>query len=164
MDEQVLRRYEQGLDLIRDAVHGLTREQLTAFPVPGTWSIQQIVVHLLDSDLVASHRMKRTIAEDNPALIAYDETRFADRLFYHDEPLDEILTLFALNRAQTARILRRLPLETFARVGTHNQRGRLRLDQMLADYVEHVDHHLRFVFKKRELLDNPSPRGTSQTM
>lgn len=155
MDPQVLDRYSQGPDLLRHSIQGLTTAQLQAFPVPGTWSIQQIIVHVLESDLIASHRMKRIIAEDNPTLQAYDETRFAKTLFYEDEPLDEVLALFALNRAQTARILRRLPAETFARRGTHNERGELRLDQMVQDYVEHVDHHLKFVYRKRELLGNP---------
>jgi hypothetical protein len=155
MDRNLLDRYAQGPDLLRRAVRGLTPGQMQAFPVPGTWSMQQIVVHLLDSDLIASHRMKRIIAEDNPTLHAYDETRFARTLFYEHEPLDEVLSLFALNRAQTARILHRLPDDASRRVGTHNQRGELRLDQMVQDYVEHVDHHLTFLFHKRELLGNP---------
>jgi hypothetical protein len=155
MNPSVLDRYSQGADLIRRAIAGLTPQQLNAFPVPGTWSIQQIVVHVLDSDLIASHRMKRIIAEDNPALQAYDETRFARSLFYQDEPLDEVLALFALNRAQTARILRRLPEEAFRRIGTHNERGVLRLDGLVQDYVEHVDHHLKFVSQKRALLGSP---------
>lgn len=156
MDARLLDRYEHGPQQIRDAIAGLTREQMVAFPVPGTWSIQQIVVHLLESDLIASHRMKRVIAEDNPTFHAYDETRFAQSLFYHDEPLDEVLTLFTLNRKQMARILHRLPAEAFDRVGTHNERGLLRLGQMVGDYVEHVDHHLRFVSRKRALLGNPA--------
>ena len=37
-----------------------------AFPVPGKWSVQQLVMHMLDSDLVAGERMKRIIAEPRP--------------------------------------------------------------------------------------------------
>jgi uncharacterized damage-inducible protein DinB len=151
MDRSLIDRYLQGTEQIKDAVRGLGREDLLAFPVPGTWSIQQIVVHLLDSDLIASHRMKRIIAEDNPLLIGYDESRFAATLAYEHEPLDEVLTLFALNRAQTARVLRRLPDAAFERTGTHNERGTLRLDQMVGDYIDHVAHHLRFVTQKRKL-------------
>jgi uncharacterized damage-inducible protein DinB len=157
MDEDVLHRYGRGAELIRHAVAGLSRNEMLAHPVPGTWSIQQIVVHLLESDLIATHRMKRVIAEDNPSLTAYDESRFAKVLFYDAEPIDEILTMFALNRAQMLRILRRLPDAAFRRIGTHNQRGELTLTQMVQDYVDHVDHHLQFVFKKRVLLHNPAP-------
>jgi hypothetical protein len=51
---------------------------MRAFPVPGTWSIQQIVLHMMDSDLIASDRMKRVIAEDRPTLIGYNETAFSE--------------------------------------------------------------------------------------
>ena len=34
------------------AIQGLDRADLLAFPVPGTWSIQQIVLHMMDSDLI----------------------------------------------------------------------------------------------------------------
>src|SRR5947209_20123331 len=99
MNPSLLEKFSQGADLIRSAIKCLTPEQLPAFPVPGTLSIQQIVVHLLDSDLIATHRMKRIIAEDNPLLIGYDETKFTKSLYYEKEPLDEVLTLFQLNRA-----------------------------------------------------------------
>ena len=38
---------------------------MLAFPIPGTWSIQQIIMHLMDSDLIASDRMNfaKVIAE-----------------------------------------------------------------------------------------------------
>src|SRR5579871_2805197 len=128
MEETLLHRYGRGADILRSAIHGLSRNEMLAHPFAGTWSFQQIVVHLLESDLIASHRMKRTIAEDNPALTAYDESRFAQLLFYDAEPIDEVLTLFALNRAQTLRILRRLPAAAFRRIGTHNLRGELTLE------------------------------------
>ena len=66
-----------GGQKLADAVRGLRREDLQAHPVPGKWSIQQVVIHLMDSDLVTTDRMKRVIAEDNPTLLAYDEEKFA---------------------------------------------------------------------------------------
>jgi uncharacterized damage-inducible protein DinB len=152
MDRSLLEKFSQGADQIRSAIKGLSPEDLQAFPVPGTWSIQQIVVHLLDSDLIATHRMKRIIAEENPLLIGYDETQFTKSLFYDKEPLDEVLTLFQLNRAQMSRIFKQLPDAAFERRGTHNERGTVRLGQLVEDYVGHVDHHLKFVKQKRALL------------
>jgi hypothetical protein len=151
-DRGLIDRYERGGERIRHAIAGLARADLLAFPVPGTWSIQQIVVHLLDSDLIAVHRMKRIIAEDVPLLIGYDETRFANELAYDDQPVDDVIRLFELNRRLFVPVLRRLPDAAFGRYGVHNARGRVTLGEMVADYVQHVDHHLRFVNEKRALL------------
>ncbi|MFL5244577.1 MAG: DinB family protein [Gemmataceae bacterium] len=152
MNRAVIERFLQGAEQIRAAIKGLGPQDLHAFPIHGTWSINQIVVHLLDSDLIATHRMKRIIAENNPLLIGYDETQFAKSLFYDKEPLEDVLKLFELNRAQMGRILRQLPDAAFERHGTHNERGTVRLGELVEDYAGHVDHHLKFVKQKRELL------------
>ena len=36
-----------------------------AYPIAGTWSIAELVAHVLDSDLVFADRIKRLIAEDS---------------------------------------------------------------------------------------------------
>ena len=145
MNRELIERYVAGGARLSEAIAGLTPAQLNAVPVPGTWSIQQIVLHMMDSDLIASDRMKRVAAEDNPTLIGYDETAFGRNLFY--DQLDPHLAcdIFAKNRLLTAEILKRLPPASFERAGNHNERGRVTLADLLTTYVEHLDHHLKFL-------------------
>lgn len=152
MDRSTIEQYASGGTKLRGAIAGLTREQLTSFPIPGTWSIAQIVVHLWDSDAAATHRMKRIAAEETPLIIAYDETAFAKSLHYHEMDLGRVCTLFELNREHTAEMLRRLPDEAFERKGVHNQRGVITLGGLVRGYVEHLEHHLRFVERKRGMV------------
>jgi uncharacterized damage-inducible protein DinB len=155
MKKQLIEQYAADADRLSQAIAGLSRDELLAYPVPGTWSIQQIVLHLMDSDLISSDRMKRVIAEENPTLIGYDETAFARGLFY--EALDPGLAadVFAKNRRLTAEILRRLPEEAFDRFGTHSERGRVTLTQLVQGMVDHLEHHLKFLREKRRLLGKP---------
>ena len=90
MNRSHVDQYVAGAAKPAQAIAGLSREQLNAFPVPGTWSIQQIVIHLMDSDLIGADRMKRVAAENRvPTLIGYDETAFAKELFYGElDPRD----------------------------------------------------------------------------
>ncbi len=152
MNRDLIERYAQGGGQLRAAVAGLSKEQLTAFPVPGTWSIQQIVVHLMDSDLIASDRMKRVAAMELPLLIGYDETAFIDKLDPHDQPIDDVLSVFDLNRKLTARVLRKLPDDAFARAGIHNERGKITLEEFVVSYIKHLEHHLGFIAKKRAMV------------
>ena len=155
MKADLVEQYAAGADRMTQAIAGLSRDDLAALPVPGTWSIQQIVLHLMDSDLISSDRMKRVIAEENPTLIGFDETAFARGLFY--EALDAGLAadIFAKNRRLTAEILRRVPDEAFDRFGTHSERGRVTLTQLVHGMVDHLEHHLRFLRDKRRLLGKP---------
>lgn len=152
MDRQLIERYANGGPLVRQAIEGLDQAALNAHPVPGTWSIQQIVLHLMDSDLIGADRMKRVAAENHPTLIGYNETDFANRLYGEELDAGLAAEIFALNRKMTAAMLRRLPDEAFARTGYHNEHGDMSLEQFLANYVEHLEHHLGFVRRKREML------------
>lgn len=155
MDRSVIERYAKGAGALGAAIDGLSKADLTAFPVPGTWSIQQIVFHMYDSELIASDRLKRIIAMENPLLIGYDETLFANRLFYNDLDPQAACRIVEQNRQLTAEIFRRLPDEAFSRTGIHNERGKITLGEYLKSTCDHLDHHLSFIRKKRELLGRP---------
>lgn len=158
MDRQLIEQYAADAEVPRRAIAGLSREELNAHPVPGTWSIQQIILHLMDSDLIAGDRMKRIIAEDRPTLIGYDETRFGERLFYDQLDPQLACDLFAKNRLLMAEILRRQPDEVFERIGCHNEAGDKTLAEFVHTYVDHLTHHLKFIEQKRELLGKPLQR------
>src|SRR5919197_1259689 len=107
MDRSVIEAYAAGPAKVRAAVAGLSREELTARPGPGKWSILEVVVHLADSDAISIDRMKRILTEDNPPLLYADETAYVDRLHPHEQDLEDTLTLFVLGRRPWARVLRR---------------------------------------------------------
>jgi hypothetical protein len=144
--------YLDGVRAVREATAGMSREQLLARPVPGKWSTLEVVCHLADFEPILADRMKRVLAEDEPTLLGADETRFARALAYHERDLEEELALIAHVRAQMGRILRTLPAEAWRRVGRHNERGPLTLDELFTITLHHIPHHLTFVAEKRRVL------------
>jgi uncharacterized damage-inducible protein DinB len=156
MDRSLIDRYEADADLPARSIAGLSPDDLKAFPGPGAWSVQQVILHLMDSDLIGADRMKRVAAEPKPpALIGYDETAFASQLHYHDQDPVTACEVFRLNRRRTATVLRRLPDEAFAKIGNHSERGPETLEQLVRDYVEHARYHLKFISDKRARLGKP---------
>lgn len=155
MDRPLIEQYVNDAPLLRQAIAGLSRDELNAHPVPGTWSIQQIVLHVMDSDLIASDRMKRVIAEERPTLIGYNETLFGERLGYDQLDPQLACDLFEKNRQLTYEILRRQPDESFERIGCHNESGAKPLSYFVRAYVDHLRHHLKFIEQKRALLGKP---------
>jgi uncharacterized damage-inducible protein DinB len=137
---------------VRQAVTGLTREQLQARPGPCKWSTLEVVCHLADSEQAWIHRMKRVIAEEKPLLIGYDESRFAEALAYHDRDLEEELHAIDEMRKQFGRILRTLPVAALSRQGVHNERGLMSLGEMIQIEIDHLLHHLKFIEAKRQKL------------
>ena len=148
----IIEEYAKGAGVVEGAINGLSHKEFVATPVAGTWSIQQIVLHLMDSDLIGADRMKRIIAEENPTIIGYNETAFATKLFYDKQDPFAAAEIFRRNREMTTVILRNLPAAAFERVGTHNERGKVTLKEMVETYVQHLEHHLKFLRHKRQLL------------
>jgi uncharacterized damage-inducible protein DinB len=149
---QLVDDYLAGTALLREAVAGMSREQVLARPVPGKWSTLEVVCHLADFEPIFADRMKRVIALDGPALFGADEKRFAAELAYHARDLDEELILIEQTRRQMARILSTLDTDALARVGVHNERGPLTLEQLLAGATRHIPHHIQFIWDKRRAL------------
>lgn len=147
--------YELGAQVPARAIEGLSDADVDAIPIPGTWSIRQIVVHLLESELAAVHRMRRIAGEDVPLLIAYDESALATNLRYERCDLALVTRMFADLRVFTAAWLRSMPPAAFERVGIHNRRGKVTLGEMVQMYVAHLEGHMVHLRKKRELLGKP---------
>jgi uncharacterized damage-inducible protein DinB len=155
MDRQLIEEYVACGARLRQAVAGLSPEDLTARPGPGDWSILELVTHLADSDYISIDRMKRMLTEDDPPLLYADESAYVRRLASHDQSLEDALTLFEVGRRQFARVLRTLPDEAFERRGIHNRRGVLTVGGSVEDYIKHTDHHLAFLVAKRSRLGKP---------
>lgn len=155
--KNLIEEYEAGARALAQAIDGLSSRDLLIPPpadVPGigAWSIQQVVIHLMDSDLIATARMKCIIAEDHPQIIGYDESKFAANLFYDLQDTQAAVRIFDLNRKLFATVLRKLPDSAFSRTATHNERGEITLDSGLRSIVHHLSHHLDFIRRKRQKL------------
>jgi uncharacterized damage-inducible protein DinB len=145
-------QYSRGPELLRQAVNGMTREQLLARPVAGKWSSLEVVCHIADFEVVYADRLKAVIAEQDPPLPGRDEAAFAARLAYQQREPEEELQLVALCRDQVVRILRTLTDVDLARRGIHTEAGPLSLEQLLHRIIDHLPHHVRFVHEKRQAL------------
>jgi uncharacterized damage-inducible protein DinB len=149
---EILDRYAAGPELLEYAAQGLSDEMVQARPGPGSWSIAELLAHMADSDVVAADRMKRVIAEEEPSLLAYDENAWIARLQGQEMPPAESLALFRANRVWMSRILARCTPADFARAGIHSESGRKTLADLVVAYVNHLDHHLKYLYGKRANL------------
>lgn len=144
--------YLAGSADLRAAVAGLSREQVLARPIPGQWSVLEVVCHLADTDANIAHRLKRVLSEDRPTFDRVQPELMRVALAYQARDIEEELALFALGRRQIARILQASPPDAWERVGIVGDRGDKAVAQMVNGAIEHVAHHLKFIVEKRHAL------------
>lgn len=147
--QSLIEAYLEGPKQLRQAVSGMSKEQVRSRPIAGKWSVLEVVCHLADFDPIYADRMKRVIAEDGPTILGADQDKFSSGLCYMDRDLEEELKIIELTRSQMARILSKLPESALQRVGTHNERGPMTLEKMLNTITGHIPHHVKFIHEKR---------------
>lgn len=155
--QEVITRYEDGPRQLKESLAGLSAIQLRTPVPPGEWSVQQVICHLADFELVYADRMKRILAEDRPTLFSGDPDAFAEKLAYRQRDIDEELDVIASIRRQVSRLLKTLPAADLERVGVHSQDGPLTLAKLLERITGHIPHHVQFINGKRNNLVGGSP-------
>jgi len=147
--EALLKQYAEGPALLRREVAGMTDAQMRARPIPGKWSTLELICHLADCEGLYAERMRRVIADDEPALPAMDPDGWMARLAIDRRDAEEELKLIEAIRAQMVRVLRAMPAAAFERTGVHSADGRLTLATLLKRIANHIPHHAKFIAEKR---------------
>lgn len=149
---ELIAAYESGIETIRIAVAGMTREHVMARPLAGKWTTLECVAHIADFEPIMAERMKRIISHDRPLLMVAEENLFAEKLAYDQRDLAEEMSIIETTRMQMARILKTLPKDTAGRFGIHSYRGLITLETVLTGTTNHINHHVKFIQEKREAL------------
>jgi hypothetical protein len=159
MDRKIMDEFETGGEKLGKAIAGLSRKELLWVPPPGAgigkWSIQQVVFHLMDDELIWTARLKTLIAEDKPKILGYDESKLATKTLCEEEDAAVAAQILDLNRRQFAIVLKNLPDSAFKRTGEHQEIGVFNVEQGVSWVVEHMGNHLQFIKLKREKFGRP---------
>jgi uncharacterized damage-inducible protein DinB len=136
---------------IREAVRGLTEEQLDTPYREGGWSVRQVVHHVPDSHLNAYVRTKLALTESGPTIKPYDEASWAELEDSRSTPPEVSLSLLEALHIRWVGLLRSLKEEDFARTFRHPDHGGTQtVDWLIALYSWHGRHHAAHITTLRE--------------
>jgi uncharacterized damage-inducible protein DinB len=139
---------------LQRAIEGLSPQQLARPEQPGKWSIDQVLQHLADGDVVWAWRMRLILAQDRPTLTGYDQDLWASRLHYDQERATDSIEVFTVLRRANLRLLERTTEADRKRVGVHVERGEESLEHLLRLYGGHDLLHLRQIERIRKAVSS----------
>jgi hypothetical protein len=137
---------------MREAIDGLSGDQMQKPEAPGKWSICQVMQHLADSDLVWGYRVRMILSHDRPQIVGYDQDLWANRLHYDEADPDAALDQFDCLRRCNLALLRKTSEEDRQRVGVHSERGEESVEHLIRLYAGHDLLHLRQIARSRASL------------
>jgi hypothetical protein len=130
---------------LRAAALQLSERQLDTPYREGGWTAREVIHHVPDSHLNSYVRFKLALTEDEPVIKPYDEAAWAKLEDTRVTPVETSLALLEALHTRWVLLLRGLADAQWARTMRHPEMGLLRLDQVLALYAWHSDHHIAHV-------------------
>lgn len=135
---------------LRDALKGLSEQQLETPYRPGGWTVRQVVHHLPDSHMNAYVRFKLALTEENPTIKPYEEARWAELTDGRTAPVATSLALLESLHHRWVMLLTSLTTADWARTFQHPELGPMTLEKNLALYAWHGKHHVAHITSLRD--------------
>ncbi|HEX6372856.1 MAG TPA: DinB family protein, partial [Longimicrobium sp.] len=92
-------------------------------PAPEKWSIQEVVAHLADDELVGAYRIRLILAAPGTEIQAFDQDRWAETGRYAATDPWRALALFRALREANLALWHGLSPAEWERAGVHAERG-----------------------------------------
>ncbi len=129
---------------LRPVVARLAERNLLDTPYrEGGWTARQVIHHLADSHANAYMRFKRTITEDHPTILPYDENAVAELPDVTIVPVRVSVDLLEALHVRLAVTLSQCTDADWDRTAYHQGSGwTYHLDTLAAHYAWHGRHHL----------------------
>ena len=148
--EEQLADYSNAPSRITSLLQGLDDSALAYTPSQDEWNIHEIIVHLGDSELVGSWRIRRTIAEPETTIQAYAEETWASLLDYKKQDISKAMQLFSALRAANTSLLRSLPGEAWENTVVHSENGTMSLYDIFMALIRHVETHVQQIERLKQ--------------
>ena len=155
----LIRAYAAGPERIATAIAGLSEAELRARARgPERWSIHEIIMHIADSEMQGSFRIRKTWAEPPSEWPVHDQDQWSRMHRYNAQSAKDrrrALMLIRLAREHALPVFWNAAGADWDRNGVHPEFGVLTLRNLLELYADHAERHLEQILHVRELLGRP---------
>lgn len=127
---------------LREAVQGLTEEQLNSPYREGGWTIRQVVHHVADASMNAFIRTKLALTENTPTINPFEENDWAVTVEAKEAPVELSLSLLDGLQKRWALLLEHLAEQDFSKTVYHpGLEKEIDVYTLTALYAWHGKHH-----------------------
>lgn len=147
--EDVAHELVRIVDRAAEELKRLDEPVVTHKPDETTWSIKEIIGHLIDS---ATNNHQRFVRAQEGGVLRfpkYEQDHWVHVQAYNSAKWSELVALWQLYNRHLARVIARTPADMLTvecRIGPYEP---VSLAYLVTDYVDHLKHHLRQIDERR---------------
>jgi uncharacterized damage-inducible protein DinB len=143
----------QAPQKLKEAIHGLSAQQLDTPYRPGGWTIRQVTHHIPDSHINAYIRIKMALTEEVPTIKPYEEQFWAELYDTYHTPVEVSITLLENLHQRWVALLYSLSETSWQRSYRHPQSGIVVLNEVAGMYAWHGSHHIAQITSLRKRMN-----------
>ncbi len=140
--DQIYDTLEHTASRIEAIDENLSEGELQQRGADGHWSIKEIIGHMHDAAEMYGERIRRVASEDNPFLPSYDQDKMMADGHYETRASGPVIGELVSLSKQTAALLRSLREHDWQRRGTHEEHGKVTIEDLAQLHASHLREHL----------------------
>ena len=126
-------------------IRGVSPKRLARKPAPGKWSVNEILAHLSETEIVVGWRMRAIVGAPGTQIQAYDQDAWAAAGNYAARDARKSLAFFRAAREANLNWLHHLRPEQWRHYGIHAERGEESIEMTVNMIAGHDVNHIRQV-------------------
>ncbi|WP_107840856.1 DinB family protein [Metasolibacillus meyeri] len=147
--QQSIENYKQTAINIRQVAESVSEELLTWKPTEQAWSIQEIIGHLLDSNIINSYRLRKIIAEPVTQLVTFAHEDWVTVQQFSNSEIADLLATYDTLTNYNATLLAKLSEEQWQKYGL-KQDEPISVAHIIDNFIcKHVEKHLTQIERNR---------------
>ncbi|RJX37566.1 DinB family protein [Paenibacillus pinisoli] len=147
--EAYLHTHEQ----LREAVQGWTDDQLIWKAAPESWSVTEVIAHLVDHSVVIAFRLREILSGSAARLPAFSQDEWVTGQRSNEGNVHEYLKLFQSLLEYNSGIFRRLRPEDWEKTGINAKGDTVNLPVIVKSFTSHVQNHLGQIARIKTALE-----------
>jgi hypothetical protein len=124
-------------------IKGVPTRKLRKRPGPDQWSVNEILAHMADTEIVGGFRMRLILGSPGTPIAGFDQDAWVIAGHYDKRDPRKSIEQFRAVREANLALLKSLTPEQWKHYGMHSERGRESIEDHVLRFAGHDLNHLQ---------------------
>ena len=124
-------------------IEGVSTSELRKRPAADKWSVNEIVAHLADAEIVTGFRLRFILGAPGTPITAYEQDSWVTSGHYEKRDPRKSVEQFRVVREANLALLKSLTPEQWKHYGMHSERGQETIERIVRMTAGHDMNHLQ---------------------